>query len=258
MKKIRDRFDMRDYLNMSDLTNTNAKIAEFILENTGVIRKKSLNTLSNMSYFSEPTLSRFFKNVCGLSYDEYLESDIIRKYEYQKIIISDWRTDLYMNQMMSLRENVSVEDEILIKIADGLYQSKRIIFVGPASLQGYSHSLSTVMLCNDKASFAPYNYTTQQSLIENLCCEDMIFIHSLSDNWWDTDLPGSYQVLLKQSGARKTVICKNAEKFKEVLQCNIIELGNISKILEDIQLLSVYKILALKYFEKYGFHSDAM
>ena len=76
MNKIYNRFDMRDYVNTSDLSSTNSQIAKFCLDHPNLIHTYSLNKLSEASYFSQPTLSRFFYNVCDLSFIDYVKSDI--------------------------------------------------------------------------------------------------------------------------------------------------------------------------------------
>lgn len=254
VRKVTDRFDMCDYFNASDLTITNSQIAKYIIENPELIHNNSLNALSGMSFFSESTLSRFFTRICGVSFREYLQNDTIRKYEFQKLIMSDCYTEAYINHIMPFRSLICVKDEILADIIDHLFQSKRILFVGPAALQGCSCLLSTVMLCNDKAPFSPYDYLTQQLLIEELNDEkDMLFIHAVTDNWSDIDMTNKFKTIISDSNARKILICTESKKAKTDCPSDVIILRDNIKAIEDTQLSLVYKILVLQYLRKFGF-----
>lgn len=85
MNKISNRFDMRDYVNTSDLTSTNSQIAKFCLDHPDLIHTCSLNKLSDVSYFSQPTLSRFFQHVCGLSFNDYAKKIWNKRIKLKKL-----------------------------------------------------------------------------------------------------------------------------------------------------------------------------
>ena len=99
---------MRDYVNTSDLTSTNSQIAKFCLDHPDLIHTCSLNKLSDVSYFSQPTLSRFFQHVCGLSFNDYAKKDLEQTHEVKKIVFSFG----YISKLVTF----SVKPQILLEI----------------------------------------------------------------------------------------------------------------------------------------------
>ena len=59
---INNRFPLFEYFNTANTKDSNADIAKYILENHESLVSDSLNHISKSSYFSQPTLSRFFLN----------------------------------------------------------------------------------------------------------------------------------------------------------------------------------------------------
>lgn len=248
MNKIYNRFDMRDYVNTSDLSSTNSQIAKFCLDHPDLIHTCSLNKLSEASYFSQPTLSRFFNNVCNLSFIDYVKSDVKGKQEVKNSILS-YFTLSNIDQIKKLQNMVGLEDKEIYKIVNNLYQSQRLLIIGPTFFQGYSHSLGTALLYYDKTIYSPYSYEAQSLLIKEMNNQDIVVIHSLSKEWENTDLMHHYEKILSHSSSIKYSICLKETIPEYRFPFHSIILENGSEALRDVQLLSFYKVLMFNFLK---------
>ena len=233
---------MRDYVNTSDLTSTNSQIAKFCLDHPDLIHTCSLNKLSDVSYFSQPTLSRFFQHVCGLSFNDYAKKDLEQTHEVKKIVFS-FLTPSTNEQIITLRNLIGFSQKNLDTIIYRLTHSRRILVTGPTFFQSYTHSLGTVLLSCNKTLYAPYDYAAQEFLINDMGKEDIIFIHSFFKEWEYSNQMYHYEKLLSHSNVTKFVIClkETVPEYNFHYQSIVLENGN--NALGDVQLLSFYKIL---------------
>ena len=148
---------------------------------------------------------------------------------------------------------VGLEGKVIYKIANDLYQSQRLLVIGPTFFQGYSHSLGTALLYYDKTIYSPYNYEAQSLLIKEMSNQDIVLIHSLSKEWEKTDLMHHYEKVLSHSSSIKYSICLKETIPEYKFPFHSIILKNGSEALRDVRLLSFYKVLMFNFLKKESF-----
>lgn len=256
MEKISNRFGLRDYLNTSDLRETNPQIAKYILDNIHSFQNESLNSISMKSYFSEPTLSRFFKNVCGISFNRFIENDSLSLVHMQSQM-DQYYTKENKDILQSLNQSINFIDEKTISaVTDKLKKSNRVLFIGPFLFQAYSFPIETFLLLSGKGAYSPLNYISQIFAISEMENNDLIFIHNISIDWKIEHFFNDFQNALTRTKAKKVLLCfEDTESFLNDTAEKII-LGKSSIPLGDLQLSTFYKMIMCNFLEsseKYKF-----
>ena len=130
---------------LKDMTPVQQKIAKFILKNPEEAFKMSITKLANSTGIkSESTLVRFYRLLGFSNYHDFkvtLATEIAGKslyHAYEDIIESDdvaeVKKKVFQGSIRGLQENLAyLEDKILEKAVEALYNSKRIFCLGYAA-----------------------------------------------------------------------------------------------------------------------------
>ncbi len=208
---INSRWLLMEYLNACDMYGTNADIAKYLYENHDKLLTQSLNKIASDSYFSQSSLSRFFKNVCGASLDDYRKGDAFGIGYIQSYLThpNEFSFDLFRE---NLEKNITFLENNNLKLKNltrNLETHNRVLFLGNAQPLNTTYSLQSALVYYNHPSYAPYNYLSQEKLASDFGEGDMIIGLVLDEAWVSTTIAQSFKQILSNSNAYKVAIVPN-------------------------------------------------
>lgn len=196
---------------LSNLTNQEQAVADYIVENPSQILSMTMADLSLASYTSDATIIRLckklgfrgftdFKYYFASQYHDILDNQKINESEFlaNKLAFRDLN-DLYPNSIKKAidqtKDNISLSQ--LSKIASNIFDSKKILFYG----------------LNTSYSIADVYSKRFSELGLDVIAETNFNFHLLS--YLFTNQIPSYAILISMSG-KNTMMVETAQKLKEL------------------------------------------
>ncbi len=196
---------------LSNLTNQEQAVADYIIENPSQILSMTMADLSIASYTSDATIIRLckklgfrgftdFKYYFASQYHDILDNQKINESEFlaNKLAFRDLN-DLYPNSIKKAidqtKDNISLSQ--LNKIASNIFESKKILFYG----------------LNTSYSIADVYSKRFSELGLDVIAETNFNFHLLS--YLYTNQIPSYAILISMSG-KNTMMVETAQKLKEL------------------------------------------
>ncbi len=196
---------------LSNLTNQEQAVADYIVENPSQILSMTMADLSLASYTSDATIIRLckklgfrgftdFKYYFASQYHDILDNQKINESEFlaNKLAFRDLN-DLYPNSIKKAidqtKDNISLSQ--LNKIASNIFESKKILFYG----------------LNTSYSIADVYSKRFSELGLDVIAETNFNFHLLS--YLYTNKIPSYAILISMSG-KNTMMVETAHKLKEL------------------------------------------
>lgn len=196
---------------LSNLTNQEQAVADYIVENPSQILSMTMADLSLASYTSDATIIRLckklgfrgytdFKYYLASQYHDILDNQKINESEFlaNKLAFRDLN-DLYPNSIKKAidqtKDNISLSQ--LSKIASNIFESKKILFYG----------------LNTSYSIADVYSKRFSELGLDVLAETNFNFHLLS--YLYTNQIPSYAILISMSG-KNTMMVETAQKLKEL------------------------------------------
>lgn len=256
---IDTRWLLLDYFNSVNLEDTNGQVARFILENPKLFENKSLTYIGETSCFSEPTLSRFFKNVCSTTYSNFKKNDIISK----KIIKNHFfklynMKEIYPEFHSQLYSDVLLTQDIIKFVTNKIIESKRILILGPSSLLSYSYDLQSLFLYYDKLIYMPSNYHSQIKLISKMDKNDLVITNSIFSDWLNSSIVKESISSLNSSKATILTLTstENSDFLNYPNNSVVIQLTKQETMLSKIILCIFYQLLTRNCFLELSKNTD--
>lgn len=213
--KIRNRWDLMQFLNQSDLKDLEDEIAKYIYENIDdVSKKKNVSKIAEDSFFSQPSLSRFFLNTSKLTYNDFKSNDLIAKNEHKNyynflresfgsknlddIIEKISQKEIEKAEKIKLKNSYDIER--IIKLFNS---SRKIVFIGERDVLPIVFGLQSVLLYNGIISYAPLYNMLLKEIINQLEENDLVVVIDIGIRWKSESLLHEYINILKDKNCKK-------------------------------------------------------
>ncbi|MFQ6794517.1 MurR/RpiR family transcriptional regulator [Thomasclavelia sp.] len=179
-------YDLLYLINKAYTENNDVLIAKNLLENRYDLDRYSLDKLSEKTFFSQSSLSRFIKKIGYQNYNDF-KNNIIR---------SNWMIEKN-NQTIKNREYSVIVDDIHKKISDcinNIYNLdhqhlKRIIeklksantiyFMGSELSMAMTHLLQMALISIGKEAYAIFDYHYQKEILTKLEDDSLLVVISI-------------------------------------------------------------------------------
>ncbi len=207
---INNRWLLLNYFNSANLKETNGQVARFILENPLLFENKTLTHIGETSCFSEPTLSRFFNNVCYATYSSFKKNDLITKRKFEKSLVnlpSIMKESRDMYSYLQDSQDILFSKDTIKWLTDKIINARRVLILGPSSLLSFSVQLQNILLYFNKLIYLPSNYYSQLTLIQEMNEFDLVITESSSFAWLDSSIVYESVNRLRNTPCDKVVLC---------------------------------------------------
>lgn len=213
--KISSRWDLMQFLNQSDFKNLEDEIAKYIYENIDdILKKKNVSKIAEDSFFSQPSLSRFFLNTSKLTYNNFKSKDLIAKKEHKnyykflrdsfgsknldKIIEKISQREIEKAEKIKIKNSQDIER--IIKLFNS---SRKIVFIGEREILPIVIGLQSLLLYNGIISYAPLYNKIQKEMIYQLEENDLVVVIDIGIRWKSESLLHEYIDILRDKNCKK-------------------------------------------------------
>ncbi len=246
---INDRWLLLDYFNSVNLEETNGKIARFILENPKLFEEKTLSHIGEITCFSEPTLSRFFTNVCSTTYSNFKKNDSIAKKQFIKYFIKLYGTQEIYQTLYSKffdLDDVLIDENMVNSVANKIINSNKVLILGPSSLLSYSNDLQSLLLYFNKLIYMPSNYHSQIQLINEMDESDLIITNNIISDWLNSSIvKASANHLYSTKATILNITTFKSDYYNFSNNCHLLEITKQETMFSKVILCTFYQLVAL-------------
>lgn len=185
-KNAKAIYDLLYLINKSRSESNDVMIAKKILENRYDLNKYSLDKLSEKTYFSQASLSRFIKKMGYKNYSDFKNSIMLSNYMIEKnneIQNNLKYEDVLMNVTNSIHQCLSYIDDLdqrhIERLIEKLKTSQTIIFMGSELSMAITHLLQMALISLGKEAYVIFDYHFQNELLQKIDDDSLIIIISL-------------------------------------------------------------------------------
>lgn len=179
-------YDLLYLINKSRSESNDVMIAKKILENRYDLNKYSLDKLSEKTYFSQASLSRFIKKMGYKNYSEFKNSIMLSNYVIEKnneIQNNLGYEDVLMDVTNSIAQCLSYINDLdqrhIERVIEKLKTSQTIIFMGSELSMAITHLLQMALISLGKEAYVIFDYHFQNELLQKIDDDSLIVVISL-------------------------------------------------------------------------------
>ncbi|MBR2811462.1 MAG: MurR/RpiR family transcriptional regulator [Solobacterium sp.] len=189
------KFNLMDYLNTCSYNTMDEDIARYLFENRDKLENRSMRDIAEGGYFSQATLSRFFKHN-GITFEGFKYTLMLGTTFYdrhfaaihaphqnlskEEILHS---TTAEMKYAVEQIELLKMED--IMEVVQRLKKPKRILFLGSQLSANNIYGLQALLVHEGIHAYAPQSMEGQRNLLRVMENGDLIIVLSMKQRWFN-------------------------------------------------------------------------
>ena len=221
-KKITGVIRLFEYLNKSRFDQLDDEIAKFFFEHRDQISSHSMREMADMGYFSQSSLTRFFKKNGAATYQDFKIGCVFDTVWYDNYLattkkngvnksLSQIKEDIASQMHDSINEVAEIPVDQIVANIELFAKYRRIIFIGSEFSVGLVYGLQGLLVAKGKNCYAISDVIGQEAFIKTTNENDLIICISIEQRWYRADHSTGVISALHESKAHKVLwtIAKN-------------------------------------------------
>lgn len=184
-------YDLLYLVNKARKESNDTLIAKTIIENRYQLEELSLEELSQKSFISQASLSRFIQKMGYKNYNQFKQSMLLSMYnidhEHYKQAHLDpdaIKEGVYQDIYHALQCIHTMDMDHLVRIIDTMHLYKNIIFMGSDLSMAISHILQLGCIALGKNAYTIYDLNYQEDIMDTIDESSLVICISLEERWF--------------------------------------------------------------------------